>query len=471
MKRIALAVALLAACSLGIAASYAGPACCGSKKDGKGEAMAKAKAACSSLAVSCSAKPESCTGDFPALVRMVGDKTVECPMTAEKLAKEQNAKVVYMLGDRKFECQESAMQALADAAEEYNKNYTRIVLVADGKAYVCGDDCCKDKPCMPVALSSAADSCCETKSVAYSARAKSSCGSTATVAASSCSGKSGSEAKTASAGSCGSKASAVKVADHGHGGGSSGKASCSGKGEGEVKTAAATDGEKTSCGSKKDGEVKTVAATGEKSGSCSGAKTAATGSSKKDGEVKTVAATDGEKASCGAKKDGEVRVAKVEGGSCGSKGAAKATLASGEGSGCSKGGAKVALASGEGDKACCASKKASLVKADKNCMELVKSAKEVKFCVAGQQFKDYKEAAAFRDRIVAATSKVNMKYIVDGKEVSCSSQVCPSAKQAGKVKYVVGKDEMGCEVMARIAVAKARYEAARTVASEKMAKM
>jgi len=92
-----------------------------------------------------------------------------------------------------------------------------------------------------------------------------------------------------------------------------------------------------------------------------------------------------------------------------------------------------------------------------------------KFVVVGREFDNYDAAVKARDEAVAAIKQVKMTYIVDGKEVDCASKVCEKAKADGKVEYRVGAEKTNCEYSARVALAKAQYEAAKTIA-DKLAK-
>jgi len=77
----------------------------------------------------------------------VGDKSMNCPMEAEKVAKESNAKIVYVVGDEKFDSKEKAYAALADEAETYVDRYTRVACVINGNPILCdseGKSCSKD---------------------------------------------------------------------------------------------------------------------------------------------------------------------------------------------------------------------------------------------------------------------------------------------------------------------------------------
>lgn len=168
---------------------------------------------------------------------------------------------------------------------------------------------------------------------------------------------------------------------------------------------------------------------------------------------------------------GETTVAaKSEGGTCTKSGEkTTAVAAKSDNAGCCKSGAKAIAAKSEG---CCKDgAKAKAVAMTKEEIETCcKNAKEVKYMVMGRTFKTRDEAAKARESAMTAVKPIAMKYIVDGKEVSCSSEVCPKAKAEGKVKYMVNKDKMDCEIEARIALAKAKFEAARDFA-EKLAKI
>jgi hypothetical protein len=157
-------------------------------------------------------------------------------------------------------------------------------------------------------------------------------------------------------------------------------------------------------------------------------------------------------ASCHGDKDKTATVAKSEGTGCTKSTAKTATVAKSEGSGCCKASGKAMAMTKEQMEACC------------------KNAKEVKYMVCGRTFKARDEANRAREDAMKAISSIKMTYLVDGKEVDCASKVCPSAKKDGKVVFVVNKEKIKCEIEARIALAKAQYEAAHTFA-EKLAKI
>jgi hypothetical protein len=168
---------------------------------------------------------------------------------------------------------------------------------------------------------------------------------------------------------------------------------------------------------------------------------------------------------------GETKVAKSDGATCDKSGAkSTATVAKSEGSGCCKSGAKAAAAKSDG---CCSKDgaKAKAVAMTKEEIEACcKNAKEVKYMVIGRAFKTRDEAVKAREKAMDSVKTIAMSYEVDGKAVKCSTEVCPKAKADGKVKYMVNKEKMDCEIEARIALAKAKFEAARDFA-EKLAKL
>jgi hypothetical protein len=177
------------------------------------------------------------------------------------------------------------------------------------------------------------------------------------------------------------------------------------------------------------------------------------------GKANTLTASDkGEGATC---SKSSTTVAKKETSGC-CKSGAKAMAKS---EGCDKSGSKTALAKADG---CCKSKGATMTKEEIEAC--CKNAKEVKFMVMGRSFAKREDAVRAHDDAMTAIKTVKMTYLVDGKEVDCASKVCPTAKKDGKVVYVVNKDKLSCEMEARIALAKAQYEAARSFA-EKLAKI
>jgi len=90
--------------------------------------------------------------------------------------------------------------------------------------------------------------------------------------------------------------------------------------------------------------------------------------------------------------------------------------------------------------------------------------------VLGREFTDYQAARAAREAALAEIRRVKMTCVVNGVEVEDVEQVCPKAKAAGQVEFVVGKEHLKCADAARCALAKAQYEAARA-AGEKLARL
>lgn len=158
MKRIAISVLALACMgAFAVSSLRAGGECC------------KSKAAAAKTA-SCDKDKAGCCGGkdgFPSMAIKVGDKTMSCPMEAEKVAKESSAKIVYIVGEEKFDCKEKAFAALADEAETYVDRYTRVACVINGNPILCdsegkscsskeGKTCSKDG-----AKVAAKDGCCK----------------------------------------------------------------------------------------------------------------------------------------------------------------------------------------------------------------------------------------------------------------------------------------------------------------------
>ncbi len=161
------------------------------------------------------------------------------------------------------------------------------------------------------------------------------------------------------------------------------------------------------------------------------------------------------KGTCCSSKKGKVAKADAKG--CGSK-SAKAGCGSKAGKGCDK----MAKAGG---KSCHGAGK---TKADsKDCCP---EGKNVIFRVAGKEFKSKDAAIAAHKQITAAIKKIQMTYMVDGEAVHCSSEITDKAKAAGKVKYCVGKSKTSCHLTARVELAKAQYEAAKSVSGKLVAK-
>lgn len=206
------------------------------------------------------------------------------------------------------------------------------------------------------------------------------------------------------------------------------------------------------------------------------------------GRYTTIAAVvDGKTIYCAEDMTGccKSKTASAEGSSC-SKSKAALASAKGEGSSCSK--SKAALASDKSEGSSCCKSKAALAKAEgKACASACKKesfacvskeefAKAIKtdgakFIVLARNFDNYDDAVKARAAAIDAMKVVKMTYVVEGKEVDCSSKVCPMAKKAGKVEYVIGETKTNCEVSARISMAKAQFDAAKKAADQKLAKM
>lgn len=316
--------ALTVAMSLGLSAAYAGPGCCAAKK--KDAKVAKA---------SCGKKASCGIGAFPAIARRVGDKTYDCPATAEKMARKAGSNVVFVVGEESFDTRNKAVAALALAAEGYVDKFTTIACVVDGKLVYCDEK---------------AKAGCEA-----------SCHSKVTKAS----------AKTGCSKTCGSKG----------------------------KTVTAKAGSSSGCGAKE-----------KKAAGCS-QKSSKDGKAAKDetqteehwrSKGKLVGAT-------GGRKDDSAKA--------GTKGRC-------DGSKCEK------------------------------------------FLVVGREFDSYKAAVKARDAALAAVAKIRMTTLIDGEALAADAEVCPNAKAAGKVRFVVNGTKTGCEYTARVSLAQAKYDAAKAVLDE-----
>jgi hypothetical protein len=146
----------------------------------------------------------------------------------------------------------------------------------------------------------------------------------------------------------------------------------------------------------------------------------------------------------------------------------------GKASGCSTG-TKLTSAEGKEESGCTKSKDAAVASASekgekaaschgKDKPEAAKMAdmsKAKKFRVAGHIYTSFDDAKKASERAQKAIEGVKMAYVVDGKKVECSTQVCPSAAKAGKVEYVVGEQRTKCETTAKLNLARAQVEAAK----------
>ena len=416
MRRIATILAVVAACSLGVSTARAGVGCCSKKAGAQKTKMAKA---------TCSAKKACADADaFPTMVQLVGEKTVTCPIAAKKLAQESGQKVIYVVGDKKFQCCQAATTALADRSEAYLNKFLTIACVVDGKVIDCDQKCGDGPGCggAKAKLSSAGGKACSktcAKAAKLAAAKDKACSKTC-------------NAKRAMAKGKTCPFAAAKLAKAG------GKACCK-------------------AGAKK---AKLASADGKACSKTCNAKMAMA-----KGKTCPFAAA---------------KMAKAGGKACCKAGAKKAKLAAANGRTCSKTCTKAAKLAKTGGKSgyhagykagyaagYAAATHDSLVKVHGR--SWLQQGKTVKYRVAGRDFDTWADAVRARDRAVAAVKKVNMTFIVDGKEVACSSQVCPKAKAAGKVQFVVSGQKMQCEIKARAALARAQCQAAQTACSELLA--
>lgn len=80
----------------------------------------------------CSASKDSCTSTCelgkcaPKMVMQVGDKSFECPISAEEAAKKDGKGVVFMVGHTKYENKDKAMAAYADVLDQYVANFATV---------------------------------------------------------------------------------------------------------------------------------------------------------------------------------------------------------------------------------------------------------------------------------------------------------------------------------------------------------
>lgn len=154
MKRIAMSVVALACMCCFVSTVNAGGECCKSKAKGTTVAASEAKSGC-------------CKGGsdgFPTMKIMVGDKSMECPMEAEKVAKESKAKVIYVVDGEKYECKQEAGEALANAAEVFADHYVSVACVVNGNPIYCDSMSkggCSDKGATKVAAKSEGSGCCK----------------------------------------------------------------------------------------------------------------------------------------------------------------------------------------------------------------------------------------------------------------------------------------------------------------------
>ena len=423
MRRWMIALTLAAGLCMSASAAHAGPGCCKSKTEKDAALKAKMVAGLPKCATkSTCASKATCSMDkaaFPSIERK------------------------FVVAGEIFDTEEQAWAGLAAAAEQYVKQYTSIACVIDGKVVYCGDKdaTCQSGDATPVALVADRTGTCDkgaAKLTATCDKTKATCDKGAKVALASA------EDDKDEPACCKAKLACCEAAKK-----AGKKGNCC---KGEAKVAAA----ESQCIKSKTTAL--VSAEGEKA-TCNRSKLAQCDKSK----ATAVAAT--EKSGCC--KSNEAKLASAEGksGCCKSN---EAKLASAEDkSGCCKSN-EAKLASAEGKSGCCKSKTAALASAGEK-SDCCKS-KGATYRVAGRDYATWEQAVEARDAAVAAAEKVHMAYLVDGKKVDCATKVCPKAKAAGQVKFVVGDVTTGCELHARVELAKAQIEAIRGVAAtEKVA--
>lgn len=127
MKRVAMTVVALACMCCFVSSVNAGEGCCKSKATGTTVAAKDGKSGC------CKSSCE----EFPSMKIMVGDKSMECPMEAEKVAKESKGKVIYVVAGEKYDCKDEAAEALANAAEVFADHYVSVACVVNGNPIYC----------------------------------------------------------------------------------------------------------------------------------------------------------------------------------------------------------------------------------------------------------------------------------------------------------------------------------------------
>jgi|GEM_PF-3208842 len=436
------------ACVVDGKVKYCGEGSCASK------GAKTAKASCSSAAEVKLAKADAPCSSTKKRARKVQRTTVKracCGSKPAKLAKAETKSC----GESK-----NAEVKLASAKDERTCPLTGKVVTVDAKG---NSSCCK-KPCgdeakIKTVAAESKSGCCKSKMAKLAKAEGKSCSEKAALVKAE--GKTcDKSAKLAKAEGC-SKGTEAKLA--------SAKSGCC-----KSKMAKLAKAEGKSC-SEKAALVKAEGKTCDKS-----AKLAKAEGCSKGTEAKLASAKSG---CCKSKM---AKLAKAEGKSCSEKAALvkaesktcdkSAKLAKAEG--CSKG-AEAKLASAKSGcckskevklastkEGCCKSKAVKLASANDGCC---KDAKNVMYRVAGRNFKTYEEAAEAREKAMEAMKGVRMAYVVDGKQVDCSSKVCPTMKKAGKVKFVVNKMETKCEMEARVAMAKAQMEAVQLAVNDMVA--
>lgn len=94
-----------------------------------------------------------------------------------------------------------------------------------------------------------------------------------------------------------------------------------------------------------------------------------------------------------------------------------------------------------------------------------------KFVVAGRNFDSWDDAVKARDAARAAAAKVKLAYLVDGQTITSDEGICPNAKAAGKVQFIVNEEKTDSEANARVLLAKSKCAAAQNALNEATAKL
>lgn len=125
MKLAKSVLALVAAFGLVQSVALAGgDGCCKSAAKTTDAKTVGDKAECSKgSAECCNALAAKC---MPQMKMVVGEKEFACPVEAGEFAKKNNAKVVYVVANKKFEDQEKAMTTYADVLDEYVATFAKV---------------------------------------------------------------------------------------------------------------------------------------------------------------------------------------------------------------------------------------------------------------------------------------------------------------------------------------------------------
>ena len=124
----------------------AGKSCCG-KCDGAKKVAdksccgtcggAKKVASKSDCSKSCATSCATACCAAPKMTFKVAGESLCCPQGAEKLAKEKDAKIVYVVGTKDFASKGKAMTAYATALEQHLDNMGTVKMMAGGKCTSC----------------------------------------------------------------------------------------------------------------------------------------------------------------------------------------------------------------------------------------------------------------------------------------------------------------------------------------------